>query len=392
MDRFDVHSARFDRDPWSVYAELRVEEPVHWSDSVGAYVLTRHEDVLAGLRNRAFITDFPFRLNHGLFGRCIVDLDGPDHVAARRALAPVFSQTGIREVVDPIIDDGIERLFADRPARPGAAWIEQLATDLPYYLTTRLLGLPFEDRAWLRPRVRTISDVIELPQRADPQAALAAARELGDYLEDRLERSGPLPVEAPLRALLESADPPWKGWSFHGSLVFFLLAGTETSTCVVANVMRALFLHRVDLASLAGDRARIDAIVRETIRWDPPTHTVLRFAGDDVRVRDVTIPRHSRVLLCLASANRDPAAYEAPDAWLPERDAGISLSFGIGAHACVGARAAQREVAALVEALAREVGGELAPVVEVAPSTGNSFRRPAALRHGFAGEPERALR
>lgn len=390
MDRFDVHAAAFAEDPWHTYAELRRDAPVYWSDAVRAFVLTRHADVVHALRSPDFLTDFPFRLNHSVFGRCLLDLDGPDHAAARRALAPVFGHRGIAEVVDPIIADGIRLLFDDMPAGAGSEFVEQLSVDLPYYLTTRLLGLPFEDRDWLRPRVRTIALALELPEGADGRQATAAAGELSRYLSERLDAAGDgTPPPGPLRDLLASPSPPWKGWSYHGSMVFMLLAGTETSTCVIANVMRALLLHDVDLGRLAGDRPMIDAVVKETLRWDPPTHTVLRFARDDVTVRGVTIPRHSRVLLCLASANRDPQAFDDPDAWRPGRDAGRSLSFGAGAHACLGLRAAQREVAAVLEAFAERAGG-FAPPVEIGPSTGNSFRRPTHLHYFFSNQLQEA--
>lgn len=389
MDRFDVHTAGFAEDPWQTYAELRREAPVYWSDAVRAYVLTKHADVVHALRSPDYLTDFPFRLNHRVFGRCLLDLDGPDHAAARRALAPVFGHRGISEVVDPIIADGIRLLFVDMPADGGSEFLEQLSVDLPYFLTTRLLGLPFEDREWLRPRVRTIALALELPEGADGRQASAAADELSQYIVDRLEDCDDAPPSGPLRELLVCDSPPWSGWSYHGSIVFMLLAGTETSTCVIANVVRALLLHDIDLGRISGDRQLVEAIVKETLRWDPPTHTVLRFARDDVTVRGVTIPRHSRVLLCLASANRDSEAFDDPDAWRPDRDSGRSVTFGAGAHSCLGVRAAQREVVAVLQAFAERAGG-FAPPVEIGPSTGNSFRKPTRLHYRFSNQLQEA--
>jgi cytochrome P450 len=122
----------------------------------------------------------------------------------------------------------------------------------------------------------------------------------------------------------------------------------------------------------------IQSIVRESLRWEPPLHSVLRFAAKELIIEGVCIPRKWPVRLVLASANRDELVFPEPDRFDPGRSARQALHFGAGSHACPGSYLAEREFNILFDAL-RD-----AFLIEAASSrnpdvVGHVFRRPSSL-------------
>jgi cytochrome P450 len=122
----------------------------------------------------------------------------------------------------------------------------------------------------------------------------------------------------------------------------------------------------------------VESIVREGLRWDPPLHSVLRFAAKDLTIEGMSIPRRRPVLLVLASANRDEAVFPDPDRFDPGRTGRHALHFGAGSHACPGSYLAEREFTILFTALREtfliEAASDSVPAV-----VGHVFRRPPSL-------------
>jgi cytochrome P450 len=141
--------------------------------------------------------------------------------------------------------------------------------------------------------------------------------------------------------------------------LLLLLAGNETTTNLLGNVLIALLAHPDELARVTRDPSRIPALVEETLRYESPIQFLFRQTTQDVEIAGVSIPSGSLVMPLLGSANRDEARFPDPNRFDVARDTQGHLAFGLGIHFCLGASLARLEArVALEELLARYPGVE----------------------------------
>lgn len=352
-------SDEFLADPWPIYKGLRSADPVHWSDAFQAFLVTRHEDVIALLADRQVVSGFPMRSSRRLFGPTLLDADGSSHRNMRKLFMPLFAGASVKrlrnEILVPAIDQVLDSI-ADEMGSMNSVdieFMERVAVGVPYAMVTRLFGVSAEDAAWLRPRVLPLAGAIEFPA-TSLDLAFAAKSELINYLEDVLSRR----QEGDRMPFLDLVFPPGEPLdkSLLGSALLFLLAGTETSVATIGKIMYAVLAHDVELSALADPEYR-DQVVHETLRWEPPSHTILRYAASDLSVHGVEVPRRSALLLSLGSASRDPDAFSDPDAWRPDRPDQKMLAFSSGPHTCLGVQLALAEFDTLFERFSLRFGG-----------------------------------
>lgn len=352
-------SDEFLSDPWPIYKELRRTDPIHWAETFRSFLVTKFEDVVALLADRQVVSGFPMRSSRRLFGPTLLDVDGPSHRALRKMLMPLFAGSSVErlrtEILVPAVDQVLDSIEAKMASANSASvdFMDEVAVGVPYAMVTRLFGIPPEDAAWLRPRVLPLAGAIEFPA-TSLDMALAAKSELIDYLIDALasRRAG---RRATLLDVIFPAGEPVDR-SMLGTATLFLLAGTETSVATIGKIMYAVLAHEVELARLADPEFR-NQVIRETLRWEPPSHTVLRYAAADMTIRGVHVPRRSTILLSLGSASRDEEVFPDPDTWRPERPAGRMLAFSAGPHTCLGIQLALAEFDTLFERMSLRFGG-----------------------------------
>jgi cytochrome P450 len=347
----DFTSDEFLADPWPIYQELRNADPIHWSAAFQAFLVTRLEDVAALLQDRRVVSGFPMRSSRRLFGPTLLDADGTSHRELRKMFMPMFAGSSVRRLRTEILVPAVDQVLDSISAELGDAdhvdieFMERVAVGVPYAMVTRLFGLPPEDAAWLRPRVLPLAGAIEFPA-TSLDMALAAKAELIDYLTEALAKRQPGGRMTFLDVLFPQSEPSDR--SRLGTATLFLLAGTETSVATIGKIMYAVLAHNVELSRLADAEFR-DQVVRETLRWEPPSHTILRYAATDMNIRGVDVPRRSTLLLSLGSASRDENAFTDADTWRPGRSDQRLLAFSSGPHTCLGVQLALAEFDTLFE-------------------------------------------
>ena len=130
-----------------------------------------------------------------------------------------------------------------------------------------------------------------------------------------------------------------------------LIAGHETTVNLIANAILAMLRHRSPWTALSNDPSRVWAVVEETLRYDPPVQLMGRIAADDMTIGETTVAKCDTMILLLAAAQHDPAAFDRPGEFDPDRESIRHLGFGKGPHFCLGAPLARLEAAVALSAV-----------------------------------------
>ena len=120
---------------------------------------------------------------------------------------------------------------------------------------------------------------------------------------------------------------------------------------LIANAILAMLRHPPQWAALGADASRVSAVVEETLRYDPPVQLMGRVAADDMTIGDTTVVKGDTMMLLLAAAHHDPAAFDRPGEFDPDRESIRHLGFGKGPHFCLGAPLARLEAAVALSAV-----------------------------------------
>jgi len=355
-------------DPYPLYAQLRNRGPVVFPKANLA-VFSAYRDCDEILRHPSSSSD---RLNSTIAQRQISEgaelrplgppgflfLDPPDHTRLRRLVSKAFVpkvvnalQPDIRALVDGLLDRIAENGRFDL--------IRDFAYPLPVAVICRLLGVPLEDE----PKFSSASAL--LAQSLDPFVAsdgesddmiderMGAARWLRDYFLDLIERRRSRPGDdlmSGLVAVEESGDQLGTD-EIVATCNLLLIAGHETTVNLIANAVLAMLRHPAQWTALGADADRAPAVVEETLRYDPPVQLAGRIAAEHMTIGDVVVPKGDNMMLLLAAAQRDPAEFDRPDVFDPDRKALRHLGFGRGIHYCLGAPLARLEASVALSAV-----------------------------------------
>jgi cytochrome P450 len=368
----DWLSPAFLADPYPHYRELRESDPVY-HDQDGRWIITRHDDVTAVLRD-----DARFSAQQDNSGSMLVS-DPPKHTRLRSIVNKAFTPRAVNALA-PRIEEIVAELL-DEIEASGDRDIELIARfayPLPITVIAELLGVDKEHRDLFRKTGQQVAML--LGPHADPHVSAAAAEDraqLFRYFEDLIARRRVAPQDDLISALIAAEDAGDRlSHSELLSMLFLLLVGGhETTVNLVANGVLALIRNPDKLAELVSGDADPATAVEELLRYDPPVHYTGRIAAADTELRGRTIRRGEPVRLILAAANRDPDAFRDPDRLDLRRDPNPHLAFGWGTHFCLGAPLARLEGRIALPALLRRF-----PHPQLAGGATLRYRAGAVLR------------
>jgi cytochrome P450 len=357
---FDPWSPAFVANPYDVYAALREHAPVTWFAPTGQWLVSRHDDVNALLRDRRLGRTYLHVATHEEMGRPpdpdhlapfwrvirdgMLDREPPDHTRLRRLVSQAFTPRRV-EALRPTVQrlaDGLADAFV---ADGGGDLIAAVAEPLPVTVIAEMLGVPEADRHLLRPWSADICGMYELnPDRAAADRAVRACEEFSAYLRGLAAARRRQPRDDLVTALTTVAGLSED--ELVGTCVLLLNAGHEASVNVTGNGWWALFRNPDQLDALRADRTRLPRAVEELMRYDTPLQMFERWVLEDIEVRGQQIPRGSEVALLFGSANHDPAVFADPERLDVTRRDNPHISFGAGIHFCLGAPLARIELVA----------------------------------------------
>lgn len=397
----ELESLAFRADPYDTYAALRATTPICYIEGRDqpTWLLTRYDDVVAMLRDPRLsaareTSDLQgpgvpetFRRFGQVLGCMMLLKDGFDHQRLRSLVNKAFTPRMV-EQLRPRIEVIVERLLDDMLHRGEAGMdvIRDLATPLPVVVIAELLGVPVQDQVRFKQWSDRISVVLDGTVRLDglPEA-VESAGELGEYLRDIIHSRRRDPREDLISAMVSarSGADVLSDDELIANCTLLLVAGHETTTNLIGNGMLALLRHPDQLKHLCENPAAIANAVEECLRYDPAIQMTSRVPSVDVGFRGVCFSKGIEVGLILAAANRDPDHFEDPDRFDIARRGAPHLSFGHGAHFCLGAPLARLEAQAAIAALLRRV-----PHLELALQ--DPPRLPGIVLRGITSLPVRA--
>lgn len=350
--------------PPAEYTALREQGPacrVTLPNGETAWALTRHEDIRAMLTDPRFSSDrshpsFPLLLGvraDTRFRLSLISMDPPEHGPARRAVVGEFTVKrldALRPRIQQIVDRQLDAMLAG--PRP-ADLVQALSLPVPSLVICELLGVPYSDHDFFQARSSAV-----LRRTTPTEERLRAREDLRHYLDELIRLKEANPTDDLLgRQLIKRSEA---GSYDHDELVslavLLLVAGHETTANMISLGTLTLLENPADITAIRRDPGKTPGAVEELLRY----FTIAEFAASRVAIADVEIGgvlvRSGEGVVALAhAANRDPAAFPQPDDLDITRTVRHHLSFGFGAHQCLGQNLARVELQTVFNTLFRRI-------------------------------------
>ena len=366
-------------DPHRLLARLREHEPVAWLPVLDGWLVTRRDLALQVMRDdRTFTVDDPRFTTAQVVGPSMLSLDGPEHVRHRRPFTGPFALEGVRRRLAPTVRADAERLVHDLAPHGRAELRRTFAGPLAAGVVCGMLGLARSHveqvLGWYDAIVGAVSELSA--GRPPGSEAETAMRALGDTLHPVLRSHG----EGSLLAMAAGHAAGLTEREIISNAAVLLFGGIETTEGMIANAVLHLLSEPQALDLASTDRARLRDIVEESLRLEPAAAAVDRYATADVRLGPADIRAGDLVRVSITAVNRDPATFDAPDAFDCDREnARRHLAFAGGPHVCVAMHLARVEAHVALDVLLERLPGLRLDAQRPAAIAGLIFRKPASL-------------
>ncbi len=309
-------------------------------------------------------------------GRVLQALSGDEHTQQRALASGPFLPGAVRRLIEPIADKLLDDLaVAATPGEPvDLVW--HFTSRLPFTVISTLLSVPVEhEKKFLEMAVALFT----YPW--DPEGALAARKEFDAFFAPILAEHRACPRGDFISMVMDAESDGIRASDEQVMALLRMLvpAGSDTTWKALGSMFAAVLGDsRLRALACRGERERA-AIAAESVRREPPVAIMPRACSQSAQLGGAQIKTGERVLVAIAAANRDPAVFDHPGDFDPDRNTAPILSFGGGRHFCLGTHLARREMeTALDKVLKRFPDMKLAPdkVVEI---TGTNLRGPREL-------------
>jgi cytochrome P450 len=396
----DLGSREFTQNPYPVLAEMREAAPLIHDASSNLWMVTRHPDVKACLRDRRLgrvydqvataeqIGAEPHDPRWGPFWNVerhsLLELEPPEHSRLRRLISKAFTVRAVeamrepsRETAQAILDVLLEQNDIDL--------IADFAQPYSVAIICRLLGVPFEDHKDLLDWSHRMVKMYEL-NTTDEQArnAADAAASFDRYVRGLIHFHRDRPRGGLIGDMVhaEVDGERLSDEEIVSTTILLLNAGHEAVVNTFGNGITAFLKHRDEWHRVVDGWVAPQIAIEEMVRWDAPLQLFERWIlAEDFEIAGTKLPFGAKIGMLFGSANRDPRAFDDPDEFHADRHAAHHVGFGGGTHHCLGAPLARIELAEGLDALARA-----APEMQLAA---DPVRHHAFTIHGYVSVPIR---
>jgi hypothetical protein len=277
--------------------------------------------------------------NAGGFNLVLINDDPPRHTRFRKLVNKAFTPRRIAEL-EPFIESVANELL-DEMSSGEHEVVGAYTVPLPVIMIATLLGIPREERVTFK---RWTDALLNFGAGGGEQR-MAELMEMVGYFGKMAAARRNDPASDLITALVQAEvdGEALQEWEILGFCVLLLVAGNETTTNLMGNMLNGLARRPELWQQLRNDRSLVPIVVEETLRWESPVQTLFRTATKDTQVGDATIKAGDSALVYFAAANRDPEMFPNPDEFRLDRDLHNHVAFGMGIHYCLGSPLARAE-------------------------------------------------
>jgi cytochrome P450 len=370
-DPVNIASPEFKANPFPYYARLRAEAPVYrmiLPTKEPAWLITRYDDVAMVLKDERFVKDVSnaltseqiarqpwFRKVFKTLKRNMLNQDPPNHPRLRALVHKAFTPRMI-ELMRDRVSDLTDELLDNVQGRGQFDLIRDYALPLPSTIIAEMLGVPADDRhAFHRWSNALLTAAVSTPAllQAIPNI-WALLRYMRKIIKKRRADLKDDLISALIRA--EESGDRLSEDELLAMALLLLVAGHETTVNLIGNGTLTLLEHPEQMELLRSEPTLIRSALEELLRFASPVEMATeRYTREDVTISGETIPSGEMVFAVVASANRDDRQFTSPDSLDITREPNKHLSFGLGAHFCLGASLARMEGQIAISTLLRRL-------------------------------------
>ena len=328
--------------PYPLYAQWRAEQPIWWADDVQGWVLSRYDDVRSVLKDPAnYSSEVAPARSESTMRLPLLHDDPPRHTNLRAIVNRSFTSRVMKQM-EADIETVVDQLLDDIDVAQPVDIAEALTIPLPVALISHFMGIPFERKD-------------DFKRWSDSLTATGTAKTMEERMPDIIEMMDFFRDEIPKRrrspdddliSKIVAANIDGVGLAEEvivGYCQLLLIAGNETTTNLLSNLLHYIADHPDVWQALRQDPSKIGNAIEECLRFDPPVHWISRIALKDAEFHGQKVARGDAVFTVLAAANRDPDHYADPDSFRLDRNRSDHHTFGHGIHFCIGAPLARME-------------------------------------------------
>ena len=369
--------------PFPHYAQMREEAPVHPVPGLGVHLVTKHDLVMQVLRDPQTYSSMFGGAGMPLSSAdrekfaevmaagyprvpTMLTADQPDHTRYRRLVARAFHPKVIAEM-EPIVRQITVELINSWIDKGRIEFVKEFGVPLPVRVIAKALNVPDDRLAdfkrWSDDSIAGIGTNITIEQRLQAEYGV---NEFQHYFAEQIELRRTNPQDDILTNLLNASidddDPEVTDKrqldmpEMLSIIQQLLVAGNETTTKSLTEMIRLLAENPEEWAALKADPSRAEKVFEETLRLSTPTQGMWRVVTKDVELGGVQLAKGQRIIIVFASANRDEVLYDKPDEFCPMRDhLRENLAFGKGIHFCLGANLSRLEGKVAAEELSKRI-------------------------------------
>jgi cytochrome P450 len=365
-----------DGNPHDRFRELREQRSVHWHGPVefpsnmqpggtrsdGFWAVLGHPEITEINRDwerfRAAdgptLVAFPPQMR----GTALIWMDPPDHTRLRKLVSAGFTPRMLRRL-DELLVRRADRILDGAAELGEFNFVSEVAYQLPMHVIADIIGIPEDERPYVFELTDRMLKGLDVASCVTPEESMQARIQLFEYAEKLSERKQREPADDIWTELTQASvtieDGSRTKLQKHELDFFFVIlaiAGSETTRNAISQGLVALLDHPDQLAELRADPGLLETAVEEIIRWSSPVLYFGRTAEVDALIGDAQIRAGDRVTLWYPAGNRDERAFTDPYRFDIRRSPNPHVSFGGGgAHYCLGANLAKREVQVMIRAL-----------------------------------------